>query len=380
MNFSTQHLLFVMGGIGIHGPTLIRFSLIKEILSRGLKVDIAIPTKIYNKEIKIPTECQIITLESSSIAQYTFKLWKHLHQNRYDGVIANSWPYTAAAIIACTVGSHKIPVAVSEHVDFRSNLDISGEFTKKDKFILRYLSRFIYKRASVVIGVSQGVLDGMKKVTGLKSTNTKVIYNPLRTINQDGRGEQRKHDVVAQFWSDSSLRLLAVGRIVSQKDYAMMVRALCIIRNKLPEKNAKLVIAGSGTPDNKLAGLISHLGLKTFICFTGSVKSLGLLYKQANIFLMTSSSEGFGNVLVEALSYGLPIVATDCLSGPSEILANGKYGTLTPVGDPQEFANGVIAIVDSYEDEDKSILINRAKEFHVKEIASQYLAFLNTEK
>jgi glycosyltransferase involved in cell wall biosynthesis len=370
-----KHLVFVMGCIGIHGPTLIRFSLIEELLSRDMKISIVIPKWASQLDLNIPLGCQVIRIESNSVLGFSYKLRKYLQKDSVDGVIANSWPYTAAAILACTTIPSKIPVVVSEHVDFRSNFNISGEFTNKDKFLLRSIARFIYNRANKVVGVSHGVVAGLSEVVGIKSEKMQVIYNPLRRLDLFEQPDCELFSRVDSFWSDSQLRLLAVGRLAPQKDYPTMIKALAIIRKRLDSKNAKLVIAGPGFPSVELKNLIADLGLVDSIFLTGNVIRLDLLYNRAEVFLMSSTSEGFGNVLVEALSYGLSIVTTDCPSGPSEILAAGKYGSLVPIGDPDQFANAVIASLSTKLN--KEDLISRSSVFDVKDIADQYLSALN---
>jgi len=95
---------------------------------------------------------------------------------------------------------------------------------------------------------------------------------------------------------------------------------------------------------------------------------------KAAVFALSSRYEGFGNVLVEAMATGTPVVSTDCESGPAEILENGKYGKLVPVADPDALANAIIETLDH--PIASSILQERAQEFTTDKIAQEYLDFI----
>ena len=97
---------------------------------------------------------------------------------------------------------------------------------------------------------------------------------------------------------------------------------------------------------------------------------------RAAVFVLSSAWEGFGNVLVEAMACGTPVVSTDCPSGPSEILQGGKYGPLVPVGDPEALAKAIEAVLES--PLPGSVLQKRAEDFSVDKITDQYLQLLMT--
>jgi glycosyltransferase involved in cell wall biosynthesis len=260
---------------------------------------------------------------------------------------------------------------ISEHADFLTNIKDSGEFTKKDAWLIRNVSRFIYNIANKIVGVSQGVIDGLCEVAGVKRQKTTTIFNPLRPLHEEapqGLHERAKREV---FWGENDIKLLSVGRLVPQKDYVTMVEALSILQE---QGNFKLIIVGNGSLRTALQDKIALLGLEQTVLLAGNSYSLFEYYNNADLFLMSSSSEGFGNVLVEALSFGLPIVSTDCQSGPAEILADGTFGILTPVGDAAAFAAGIELALSTPPDPDTQK--RRAAFFSIEAAVDQYLSAL----
>ena len=112
------------------------------------------------------------------------------------------------------------------------------------------------------------------------------------------------------------------------------------------------------------------MGLENQVIFAGFQKDINPFYQTADLFVLSSNYEGFGNVLLEALINGVNIVSTDCKSGPGEILSNGKYGKLVPVNDVEALASGIIEVLKG-SSIDQNILQSRAREFHPSQIAKQ---------
>ena len=140
--------------------------------------------------------------------------------------------------------------------------------------------------------------------------------------------------------------------------------------------NAQLIILGEGSKREFLSNLVLKLDLEGKVSMPGFVKDPNLWFETADLFVLSSKWEGFGNVVVEALEFGVPIVSTDCDSGPREILENGKYGTLVPVGDTDALSS---SIYDSlFAHHDKNVLIARSKDFSIDKISQQYLNLFNS--
>jgi glycosyltransferase involved in cell wall biosynthesis len=366
-SISRKKIALVNYFLSVNGPGHIRLALAKELLAQGYDVDFVINNSDGELTKFIPSECKIYELGASRPRDFILKLGKYLRKEKPNAVLASSWPYTAATILAVKLFGRNIRVVVSEHVDFRTNFYASKEFTKKDIFLIKYLGKYIYGFADKVVGVSSGVIEGIIEITGLSQKKTMVINNPLRIFNRTNSF----YDEIAiknSFWQPGTKKILAVGRLTYQKSFEILIEAIGLILNR---ESIKLIIIGDGALRDELRAVTEYHGLFENILFAGSLANLDVFYSEADLFVMSSSSEGFGNVIVEALSFGVPVVSPECKSGPSEILGNGKWGTLVPVGDAAALAKGIEESLSR--EHDRVLLKQRANDFSPSVIASQYI-------
>ena len=132
--------------------------------------------------------------------------------------------------------------------------------------------------------------------------------------------------------------ILAAGRLTEQKDYPTLLRAFSTLREA---HRARLLILGEGELRPSLESLVAELGLVDDVIMSGYADNPYRYMARAAVFVLCSAWEGLPNALIEAMAVGTPVVATDCESGPREILAGGRYGILTPVGDAGALAAGL---------------------------------------
>ena len=168
--------------------------------------------------------------------------------------------------------------------------------------------------------------------------------------------------------------IIGCGRLVHQKDFPTLVRAFALVR---PRFEARLLILGSGPSPRKdeqerhrLATLAADLGVGDAVALPGFVGNPLAYMSQAALFVLSSLYEGFGMVLVEAMACGCPVVSTDCLSGPAEILEDGAYGPLVPVGDPEALAEAMLRTLRFPPAKER--LRRRAADFSLERCASGY--------
>jgi glycosyltransferase involved in cell wall biosynthesis len=155
------------------------------------------------------------------------------------------------------------------------------------------------------------------------------------------------------------------------KDYVTLLTAFAVMCKKI---DARILILGEGECRAELEAQIKNLGLENSVFMPGFIKNLTSYYQRADLHVLSSSGEGFGNVIVEALAAGTPVVSTDCQSGPREILADGRFGMLVPVGDAVALANAMaksLAIKHNCSD-----LKARAKVFSIDKAVDSYLKLL----
>jgi glycosyltransferase involved in cell wall biosynthesis len=226
--------------------------------------------------------------------------------------------------------------------------------------------RRLYPIADGIICVSGGVADDLARVTGIDRERLTVIHNPVSpAATTDSRREAPVHP---WFAPGQPPVVLAAGRLTRQKDFATLVRAFAIIAAR---GDYRLMIIGEGSERAALRRLATELGVGARLLLPGFVDDpLGFM-GQAALFVLSSAWEGFGNVLVEAMAAGTPVVSTDCPSGPREILRDGELGPLVPPGDPKALARAMLTTL--VHPPDPGRLRERASEFADGAVAERYL-------
>jgi len=241
--------------------------------------------------------------------------------------------------------------------------------------IMNFLIKVLYKQADIIIPISNGIKESLVRDYNLDKNKIKTIYNPQ---NIDFIKKHQASNTNFKFKSDIKY-FITLGRLILQKDHKLMIEAFQKVNIKNP--NTNLIILGEGPMQNTLTSLIKELNLEQKVHLLGFQEDPFSYLKQADIFVFSSKFEGFGNVLVEAMACGLPIVSTNCPSGPAEILENGKYGSLTKVGDIDELAEAMIFMLNEQNIKlFKEKSLQRADDFDVKIIAKEYLNILEGKK
>jgi glycosyltransferase involved in cell wall biosynthesis len=195
-----------------------------------------------------------------------------------------------------------------------------------------------YKYASAVVAVSSGVAGDLVETIGIKPESVSVIYNPVITPQLLARSNATL--VHPWFNSGEPPVVFGMGRLSPEKDFPTLLRAFAKVRLQFP---VRLMILGEGAGRHELEDLAAQLGVTDDVIFPGFVANPYPYLKRAGVFVLSSRYEGLPTVLIEALALGVPCVATDCKSGPSEILANGRHGDLVPVGDVNAIASAIVA-------------------------------------
>jgi len=226
------------------------------------------------------------------------------------------------------------------------------------------LARELYPYASELIALSEYVRGDVARNYDIDPNLITVIYNPVNIRNIQ---EMAKESLDGAVFGDSSDVIITVGRLSKQKDISTILRAFAQISDS---RDIELIILGKGNEEEKLNRLAQDLGIMGEVHFLGFVDNPFKYMSMADVFVLSSRWEGFGNVLVEAMACGTPVVSTDCPGGPSEILSNGKYGELVPVGDSKALARAIERTLTSPPDD--SLLIRRAGDFDSDRITSKY--------
>ena len=280
------------------------------------------------------------------------------------------------AVLAKYYSGTPTRVVVGAHINM-STQDTECYSSGKSK--LRYMRPLLqrcYRRADAVVAVSEGVAKDIAKYLGLHRAHITAIYNPIETREI----EALSHEPLKHRWfrEETVPIVLGVGRFVDQKDFPLLLRAFARLRQNRP---ARLVLLGGDESSaeqrehkQQLISLASQLGVQEDLDMPGFKINPYPFLRKASVFVLSSRYEGFGNVLVEALLCGCPVVSTNCPSGPAEILADGRYGMLVPVGDEHSLAEAIGETLDN--PRDMAALRARGEEFSIENAVERYCKVL----
>jgi glycosyltransferase involved in cell wall biosynthesis len=307
---------------------------------------------------------------------YLADLIDYLQFREPDAVIAADTYCNLVAIWARRLSKVKSKVVVSE----RNALSIQLQRPERRRtWRWRHVPPLVgalYPEAEGIVAVSNGVAQDISILCGIPRSAITTIYNPIHTGDEL---EQRAAESIDHPWLQPGQPplILSVGRLVKPKDFATLIRAFALFRRSQP---ARLLILGD-EPERgeraRLAALARHLGVAEDVQLPGHVANPYPFYRRAALFVLSSYREGLGNVLIEALACGCPVVSTDCPYGPAEILENGHYGRLVPVGDAAAMAEAMAATLAA--PPPAAMLKARAAAYSVERAASAYLALAGLE-
>ncbi|MCP5042273.1 MAG: glycosyltransferase [bacterium] len=310
---------------------------------------------------------------TSKSVGYLPGLVEYLRREQPDALLSVLSFTNLVAIWAREVAGVETRVVVSE----RNTLSQSQVATEKrrNRWRRRYLPQLIgrtYLRADTITTVSDGVADDLARVTGLPRESLVTVYNPVVTERLLAGAQQPVDHPWFEPGGDPVI--LAVGRLRPQKDFATLLRAFATLREK---RRARLVVLGEGSGRAKLEALATELAVADDVWLPGFVRNPFAYMAKASVFVLSSKFEGLPGVLIQAIACGCNAVSTDCPSGPREVLDDGRFGALVPVGDDQAMAAAIEAAIDRPLPADT--LRERAAFFSPERATANYLALLLPE-
>lgn len=225
--------------------------------------------------------------------------------------------------------------------------------------------RVIYPRADCIVANSQATAQSMARHEITSHRSTIVIPNPVL-----GSAVERSKDTSSPFYGFRFERkvICAIGRLAEQKGFDCLLDAF----SRLHEENTELVILGEGPLRGRLQEQARELDIVDRVHLPGFVSDPMHVLRRSALFVLSSRWEGFGNVLVEALATGVPVVSTDCPGAPRELLRDGELGHLVPVDEPDSLAKAIGNALHSPRGTRESRQ-ERARDFGAQAIAQQYL-------
>ena len=347
------------------GAEIANVLLAKQFLRRGFRVHIVTAEDLPGARRFIPAAARYFILGTDRAREFLFPFARYLRHERPDFVIASIWPLTTICVLAHRLARSRARMLVWEHNTLSDQYRGRGA---AHRLMLKSSIALTYPLAHGRVAVSMGVADDLAALSGISRSSICVIHNPVPTRFQDASD----FNVAESAWGGwRGPRIITVGRLKAQKNHALLIQAF---RRMLSTQDARLLILGTGELVEATAAVARSEGVADKVLMPGETIDPAPFYHSADLFALSSDYEGFGNVIVEALACGLPVVSTNCRSGPSEILENGRYGRLVPVGDADSLAQ---AMADALAAEhDREALKRRAADFAPELIVEEYLKLL----
>lgn len=358
----TQSLAIYLPDLSGGGAERLHLSLAPLFLQAGLDVTLLLDQRKGALAAQVPEGIRVVELGAERQIKAVFKLARYLRNNRPDVLISNMEHMNVMAVLARAMAHVPTRVFVTQHNAF-------SEQVKKPsiKFrVLPRLYRLVLPFADKIVAVSSGVADDLSKYSGLNRDRMTVIYNGV--VSGDFE-ERATVTAPTNRWHDLGLPIITgMGRFVQQKDFPSLLQAFAKVISQL---DARLLILGDGPMRKELEEMATTLGIAEKVAMPGFIDNPLPEIKNTSVFVLTSRFEGFGNVIAEALACGTPVVSTNCPHGPAEILMNGQYGKLVPVGDVDALAEAIITKIKTSEDRD--LLKRRGNVFSTANCAKKYL-------
>jgi N-acetylgalactosamine-N,N'-diacetylbacillosaminyl-diphospho-undecaprenol 4-alpha-N-acetylgalactosaminyltransferase len=299
-----------------------------------------------------------------------WKLKKYIKENDIDTVMSFLYRPNYINILAKIFGSsHKSIINIRSTTSRYKNEGFLGK-------INLFLINSLFNRADLIISNSKGVDEDLKSLMSI-TTNTKVIYNPVDCDYINSKKDICE-DVDFEFKEDKKY-IISVGRLIPLKRNIDLIKAFFELQKN--DDSLELAFLGDGILKEELKVECIKLEIKEKAHFLGNVKNPFYYLNKSNLFVLNSEIEGFPNVLVEAMACGLPVISSDCKSGPREILEDEKYGLLYPIRD----VNTLIEKMKFYlygntdREEIKIKNLKRIEDFSVDKIMNKFKKVLEIE-
>lgn len=333
----------------------------------GHDVDLLLPKKEGAYLSSVPEGIRVIDLKANlSVYTSLFSILNYIRKEKPDAMFSTLTHINLLAIAAKKCSSTPFRLVIREPSTIETRIRTTKNL--RDRFFV-FLMKYFYIWSDGIVAISRGVADDISRTTNIPLSHIRVIYNPA--VSPDIKKMAKEPVIHSWYFPNAPPVILGVGSLTLPKDFPTLIRAFNIVQKQRP---ARLVILGEGEERSNLEKLISDLGLHDHVSLPGFVENPFSYMAKSAVFVFSSAWEGFGNVLVEAMALGTPVVSTDCPSGPSEILDNGLYGSLVPVGDEHKIAEAIIKNLDH--PPDKKRLIFRSSVFTMERIGPQYCDIL----
>ncbi|MBW4621968.1 MAG: glycosyltransferase family 4 protein [Cyanosarcina radialis HA8281-LM2] len=366
---TTKRITLVTPSLSSGGAERALVLLARGFLEKGYQVDVITLTGVEHDFYQLPDGVRRLALDisspSSNLAQ---ALWNNFHRGLIlrraihalqPDVVISFLSATSVLTLVALIATRFIVIANEQ-----------ASIQALQSALWYYSIRITFPLAHKVVSVSDGVDNDFAWLPARKRA---VIYNPLTPINYDELILDRLPSGV----DPDKKWLVAMGRLVKQKNFPLLLKAFKTIADKYPDW--QLLIFGEGHLQAELEKLKDDFDLNNRVVFPGVTNNPFAIFKHSQLFVMSSHWEGLPTVLFEALSCGLPVISTDCPSGPREIIRDGIDGILVPTDDVSALAAAMSRLMS--DEAERQRFAARAPEirerFSLKEIVAKWESLIS---
>ena len=305
-----------------------RLLLIDALRARGRHVLLVVQSADGPLKALLPADLPLVVLGHGTTWAGLPGLVRFLRTRRPDVLVSSLDHNNIAALLAKCFSRTGTRLVMCQHNALSAETALGWKYR-----LVPILYRLLHRVADGIVAVSNGVADDLSATAGIARRRITTIYNP---VIGPGFQERAAPPPETRWLGDRSRpTLVFAGRLTEQKDPRTLLEAFALL---LPFVPARLLILGDGPLRAELEETARELGLSGSVSFAGFQSNPLPWISQASALVLSSRYEGLGNVIVEALALGTPVVATDCPFGPAEILEHGRFGVLAPPGDPAGLA------------------------------------------
>ena len=349
-----------VGGIGRNW-----LHIMEELHRRGIPCDLVVTDDKSPLMEELPPSARVFRVGTTHELFSLPSLARYLLARGPAGILTDRLRLNRAVIRAGRMVGRRPPIIMSFHNPVSLKLDTLPP--KRRRRFERKL-RWCVGPNRRIVAVSQGVAQDLVERVGFPRDKVVVVPNPVVTPRLLSMAQE---PVDHPFFREGCPVIVTAARMTEQKDFSTLLKAF---RALCREMEARLVILGTGKYFDAVAREVEELGLGSKVAMLGFHVNPYKFMARAGLFVLSSRWEGFGNVLVEALACGTPVVATDCPVGPREVLEGGRLGSLVPVGDVAAMKEAMADLL--MEPPDPGFLKSGVEKYTAERSTNGYLAAL----
>ena len=323
-----RKVAILLPNLGGGGAERVALAVATGLAEHGHKVDLILVQAVGELLPLVPKGVRIVDLKAHRLIAALPALSRYLRRDQPDALHAHMWPLTIIGIMAHKLARSGARLVLSDHTTLSRH--VAGG---RQRRLLGWTTRFFYPLADSRIVCPQTAADDLAQISGIRRDRIEVIYNPIWPPKSI-----RSNADVEALWKGEGPRLITVGSLNSVKNHALLLDAFARLKG-----DAQLMILGEGPLRGELERQAERLGVGKRVIMPGFAVDPWPYLASADLFVLSSDYEGFPVALAEAMYAGLKVVSTNCVSGPEEMLAGGRYGRLVLCGDEVALAAAIDA-------------------------------------